>query len=379
MIGFGPEGAPLATALAELTSVTRSAEPAASALAAVRGSGSEYALLFLDRDPDGILELTRQIAQQTPCIPLVVSADRHPDTILRAMRAGARDFAYLEGDGVDVLRAVRELLAKRAPAPAARGKVIAAFSCKGGSGATTLALNLAASLLTPGDGQAHHVLVLDIDAERGDALTYLDLPSRYGFRELLANMHRLDTEMVRAHSLVTHGSGLRVLAHTEEPAEVHWLETEEFTRVLAFLRQHFEFVVIDGLRDFRALSLAALDAADAVLCTMTQDVPSLKNAGRCEKVFSALGYREDKVKLVVNRYRNGGSLTTDAIADALGRRVDGTVSNDFPAVVKAINEGRLLVEKDPGSKVSRDVRALVPLFHESTAPKRRSLFGRWGK
>jgi len=295
------------------------------------------------------------------------------------MRAGARDFAYLDAQDADVARAVREAAVALVPSSApARGKVITVFGCKGGSGATTIALNLAGSLLHADGENSKSVVVLDLDLEMGDVLISLDLSSGYNFHDVLANMHRLDSELLKS-SLAVHKSGLCVLSQTDQLEEAPELTAEDLAKIMGFLKQHFDFVVIDGLRDFRDLALTALDRSDAIVCTMTQDVPALKNANRCLQIFKRLGYPDDKVHLLINRYRAAGQLSNDAVADALSRRVSGTVANDFPAVIKCVNEGKLLRDVDPNSKVTKDIEELVGLFHEAAQAKKRGLFSRWGK
>jgi pilus assembly protein CpaE len=340
----------------------------------------DLALIFLDHDPDAALALTRQLNSHGTCLPVVVSTDKQPDNILSAMRAGARDFAYLDDEDADVARAVRELVAVKSTsvAPAKQGKVIAMFGCKGGSGATTIAINLAGSLMNADSDAPSRVAVIDLDLELGDVLVFLDMSSRYNFNDVLSNMHRLDADLLHS-SLAGHKSGLRVLSQADQLEEASELTPPDFIKLITFLKQHYDFVVIDGLHDFREISLAALDRSDFIVCTMTQDIPALKNANRCLKIFRRLGYSDDKTRLVLNRYRNSGQLTTNAISDALARKIDGVVANDFPAVIKAINEGRLLFEKDPGSKVAKDIAELVKLFHDVTPVKKRGLFARWGK
>jgi pilus assembly protein CpaE len=360
------------------TVVAIEANLALGALSA-RTHDAEIALIFLDHDPAAALELTRLLAAQDECVPVVVSTNKDPDNILSAMRAGARDIAYLDAEGADLARAVRSLTAAK-PASIApkQGKVIALFGCKGGSGATTIAINLAGSLMSANGEEPARVLVLDLNLELGDVLVFLDLNSRYNFHDLLANMHRLDADLLQ-QSLAAHKSGLRVLSQADQLEDAPDLGPPEFITLITFLKQHFDFIVIDGLDDFRELSLAALDRADFIACTMTQDIPALKNANRCLKIFKRLGYADDKTRLILNRYRNSGQLTTNAISDALGRKIDGVVSNDFPSAIKAVNEGRLLLEKDPNSKVAKDIAELVKLFHDVTPVKKRGLFARWGK
>lgn len=342
------------------------------ALDLIRDRHPALAILFMDHERDAVLALARQLV--TEGVPSVmVSRDRDPDTILLAMRSGARDFAYLEGDDHDVRRAVTALPATPVAAQQRQGSVVAVFGCKGGSGATTIATNLAGALLA--DDHQRRVVILDLDAQLGDVLVFLDLASRYSWTDLLRNLPRLDDELVH-RSLTAHASGLRVVAQGAELEDADRLDAAAVTQTIAFLRQHYDYVIVDGLRDFSETSLAALDAADRIALTMTQDVPALKNASRCIGVFRRLGYRADKLKLIINRYHKRDKLDLDTISDALGAAVDATVANDYPVVIRAINEGVLLVDSAPHATVTEDVRALLPALELAPRVAKRRWFGR---
>jgi pilus assembly protein CpaE len=342
------------------------------ALDMIRERPPALAILFMDHEREAVLALARQLV--TEGVPSVmVSRDRDPDTILLAMRSGARDFAYLEGDDNDVRRAVTALPATPVAVQQRQSLVAAVFGCKGGSGATTIATNLGGALLA--DDNQRRVVILDLDAQLGDVLVFLDLASRYSWTDLLRNLPRLDDELVH-RSLTAHASGLRVVAQGAELEDADRLDAAAVTQTIAFLRQHYDYVIVDGLRDFSETSLAALDAADRIALTMTQDVPALKNASRCIGVFRQLGYRADKLKLIVNRYHKRDKLDLDTIGDALGAAVDATVANDYPVVIRAINEGVLLVESAPHAAVTEDVRALLPALDLAPRVAKRRWFGR---
>jgi len=220
------------------------------------------------------------------------------------------------------------------------------------------------------------VVLLDFDLEMGDVLVFLDIESRYSYLELIKNKHRLDPDLLY-RSLTQHGSGLSVISQTDRLDKAEELSAGDMAEVIEFLRQHFDYIVIDGLRDFRDISLVALDRADTILLTMTQDIPALKNADRCLRIFKKLGYSDKKTQLVLNRYRASGQINLDSISDALGKRVNGTVVNDFPTVIKAINKGQLLMESSSGTQVAKDVTALVELVTEGLSYKKRKRFLLW--
>lgn len=352
----------------------------ARAIELVRAKAPNIALLFMDHAPQAVLSISGKIAQLNGCAPVIVSRDRNPENILHAMRAGAKDFAFLEADGVDVRRVLLNLslmpqVATQAPG---RGMVVAVFGCKGGSGSTAIATNLAGALLPDGKARKGQVVLLDLDLQMGDVLVFLDLTSRYTWRDLVQNLHRLDDDLVH-QSLTVHPYGLNVVAQADVLSEADALDPKSVGSAITFLRRHFEYIIIDGLRDFSELSLIALDMADKILLAMTQDIPALKNANRCLAILRQLGYDRNKVKLVVNRFLKRVDLDQDTISDALGVPVDATIANDFPTVIKAINEGALLVDIAPRAEVTRDIRGLVPLIRGEPPPQKGGLLSKLGR
>jgi len=361
--------------IGDLMPVVGTAADTESALSLVRDQAPTIALIYLDADPRAMLALSAQLVQAQSCAPVIVSRDRDPDQILRAMRAGARDFAYVDEEGMDVRRVLLEhsLHVQQTIPTTHLGKLIVLFSCKGGSGCTTIATNLAGALLPEGRPPAGEVALLDLDFQMGDVLAFLDLASRYTWQDVVRNQHRLDEDLLHK-SLTIHPRGLHVVAQSDALEDADDLSPKAVGSAIALLRRHFDFCVVDGVRDFSELSLLALDLADLILLTVTQDVPALKNASRCLKVFRQLGYDQQKVQLVLNRYQRRSELQPDTIGDALNLPVAATVANDFPTVVRAINEGALLIDTAPRAAVTRDILQLTALVRGEQVPRKRGLF-----
>ena len=338
----------------------------------VRGS---IALLFLDRARESVLSIVKELSRIPGSSPIVVSRDRSSQTILTAMRAGARDFAYLDEKDRDIRRAILNLKEFAQANDLPEGKMIAVFAAKGGSGATTIATNLGGTIIA--EAPKARVVIVDLDLQMGDVLVFLDVTSRYGFFDVIRNMHRLDQDLLH-QSLATHSSGLQVLAQAMLD-DSEDLKGEDLVTVLSFLKRHYDYVILDGLRDFSELALLAMDKSEHIALTMTPDVPALKNAYRCLTVFKQLGYAPEKIKVLLNRFQKQG-LDLHSVEDALGRKIDGVVSNDFPTIIGVINRGELLSASAPRARVTRDINSLLPLLSIdiglSTQRQRRGLLRR---
>lgn len=323
-----------------------------AAVSATVRTQAHLVLVDLSTDPERGLRALRELQAELPDSRRVALAtNKDPDLILEAMRSGAREFALLEAT---TLGAVLESLLRQSPIARSAGTLISVFPVKGGIGATTTAVNLGGSLVAMG----HSVLLVDLRPHLGDALVFLDLAQGYSIGDVLRNRQRLDRELLRA-SLARHASGLCVLAQAESFDGEEQPATADIGDLLKFLTQQFDYVICDGLRGFDETSLAALDAARRVLLLLTQDVPSMRNAQRCLKIFERLGYTEEKVQLVVGRYHKRATIDLAAISENLGWPVSAVVSNDYSAVKRAIERGLLLGEVAPRAGITGDIQQLA--------------------
>ena len=159
-----------------------------------------------------------------------------------------------------------------------------------------------------------------------------------------------------------HVTGLKVLSQTERVDDAKDISGQEMEKVLIYLCRHYDFIVIDGIRDFGERAIVALDMSSYVVLNVPQEALAFRNAKRCLKLFRMLGYGDDKVRVVLNRYQPSRHIDKETISTALGRAVDGTVRNNYPSIITSINEGRLLVSEQSSTKVAKDIKRLCPLF-----------------
>jgi pilus assembly protein CpaE len=294
-----------------------------------------------------------QVLTEAGARVVVVGAAKDPDLILGAMRAGAREFV-VASDLAGLAHAV-VTQAQASDAKTGLGNLVTVFPTRGGVGATTTAVNLAGALQRRGD----RVCLLDFDLYLGDVLSFLDLPGTYSITDVIANMRRLDRDLLDT-SVTRHASGLRVLAQSGKVEEAESVRPAEVVALLDFLRRHYQYLVIDGVAGFDELSLAVLDASQQIVMVLTQDVPSVRSTKRCLELFRRLGYDERKIRLVLNRYQRGNKITPQVISEAVGLPVAHTVSNDFASAIESINRGLMLHEVAPRSPLTRDIEALAP-------------------
>jgi pilus assembly protein CpaE len=313
--------------------------------------GATLALVSVETDAEGGFRLAASLARGGARV-VVQGPAKDADLILKALRAGAHE--YVVAGDTEALR--RALGARNGAVPETSGKVTAVFGAKGGLGATTIAVNLAGAVQRHGS----RVCLLDLDPALGAVCSVLDVTPTFTIAEAVANMHRLDRELLD-RSLPHHPSGVAVLAPGDDLEAAERVDARTVADLLAFLRRNYDAVVVDGLRGFDERALAALDAADRVLLLVTQEVPAVRNAQRCLEVFRRLGYPQEKVQVVVNRYHKAASIGLSIVEETLETAVAASVANDFAAVSRAVGKGALIQDEVPRSPLTRDLAALAPL------------------
>ena len=87
------------------------------------------------------------------------------------------------------------------------GKVIAVLAPSGGSGSSTLAVNVATVLAK----QHKSAVLIDLKLETGDLAALLDLKPTYTLADLCQNVARMDRSLFE-RSLARHASGVQLLA-----------------------------------------------------------------------------------------------------------------------------------------------------------------------
>jgi pilus assembly protein CpaE len=309
-----------------------------------------------------------------PGVPiLLVFEKKDPDLMMNALHAGVREFLFEPLVPTDVLVAAKRLIGAGVATvrqDAARVEVF--IPCKGGSGATFLAANLAHVLA---ETMGKRVLLLDFNLQFGDAYLFLmDQMPPVSLVDVCGGIDRLDAAFLES-AATRLDSGLQVLAAPPSPEEGEVVRPEHIETVIGLARSFYDFVIVDASRSFDAVTLKALDLADHVYAVLQLDLPYIRHAKRMKELFAGLGYSSDKVRWVVNRYVGKEDV---ALADAERLLTDAfwTVPNDHRAVVASVNQGIPLTSLKPGSPVAKSLRdwaaRLAPAAPE---PARRGWFG----
>jgi pilus assembly protein CpaE len=360
--------------------------------AVVRAEGQTL-MSFLQNMTSGILLVCSSQAQRTADLEaletmtwsspqlsvILISESDAKDDLVRAMRSGVREVVASPLAQSDLIAALRRVMAHhekmRIPDDGyvGVGKIVAFISCKGGSGSTFLAANTAHLIAETFNRRC---VLVDLDLQYGDASYYMSQDAvKNNISDLTQQIDRLDAQLLSScmHSI---SPRLNLLAAPDEPGVALAITASQLEQVLTLARRTHEFVVLDLDSTIDAVTLKALDMADVVYVAMECNLPVVRNAKKLVKLFRSLGYGDDKLRLLVNKYQSDGLLDVKSIEQAVGIKVHHTIPNQVAAVTEAFNLGKPLVLLDPQNGVLKALREITSTLLHAPLPKARGWMDR---
>jgi pilus assembly protein CpaE len=185
---------------------------------------------------------------------------------------------------------------------------------------------------------------------------------------------RLDASFLAA-STVKIAANYSILAAPEDISRAMGIKPEHIDTILSIAVKQYDFVILDISRTLDTLAIKALDRSYRIFPVLQAGLPGLRNANKLIAVFKSLGYPDDKIELIVNRFEKGGDIGLDDIRRSLGNVNLRTVPDSYKEVNTAINQGNALAELNRSNAVTKNLAefalSLSPRQEES-----RSLLGR---
>ncbi len=320
----------------------------------------DIALVSIDSDPESALDLIAKLGGNTSEVSIfVVSSSNDGNLILRAMRAGAKEFLTQPLKIEDLMGALGRLNERKFGKDDTKERgsgVIAVAGSTGGVGCTSIAVNLACALAA--DDQKT-VCLVDLDLCLGDADVYLDAIPDYTLVDVAQNVSRLDFALLK-RSLTKHASGLYLLPRPVQMEDIPLVTSENLQRVIGLLKATFSHLVLDLSKGYTAIDLMAMTMATHILLVTQMDLPCLRNVVR---LLMSLGEMEDvgeKLKIVVNRVGLGNSqISLKKAQETIGREIYWQLPNDYRTMVEVRNNGVPLVEQATKAAITHSIVSLA--------------------
>jgi pilus assembly protein CpaE len=327
-------------------------------------------VVLVDIDPENVQRAIRAIelihANTNDIVIFAVGAMSNPETIVSAMRAGAREYLERNATAESMVEAFNRFAASRGKArtSSGRARVFTVTNAKGGAGATTVAVNTATAL------QEAHTGVLLVDfASLGHAALHLNARPTFGLTDALQNLHRIDSSLLQG-LMTPCKDGLQLLAGPQTPYLVT-PTAAELAGLFDLLVSHFKYVVVDCSNRIDETARMLCDLANAVLLVAQTDVVSLWSAGRM-RTFLEEGAGRDRVRLIMNRYKKIPGFSDEDVETATNCKVLWKLPNNHQAIAPAIDKGTPVALQE-SVDIGRSFRSLAALLADASPTSEGSL------
>jgi pilus assembly protein CpaE len=331
---------------------------------------ADPALVVVDlgSDPRMGLEFIQSLIDSGNASSVVAAgSDLSQDLLLQAIQVGVMEVLSKPLDEDHARQALNRVLSKAGRAPRmetgkGEGRIMAFFGAKGGVGTTALATNLAVEVrrLT-----GKRTLLLDLDVEQGETALLLGMEPRFTLLDLLRNYQKVVSGLLA--SCIDHHepSGIDLLAAPlrtapVQPEDLELLSGDRMREVLDFLRDHYDYVIIDRPKSFHPAFNCVLEEADERYMVTTPDLQALRNVTRSLPSLShtARQAKGDPIRLVVNRYPPNHVISLEDIRETVGLEAYHHLGADFFPINESIHERTPAVLRE-NSQFAQDVKELA--------------------
>jgi pilus assembly protein CpaE len=343
----------------------------------------EFVALAIDENDEDNLVLMGEIITQAKSRGIqviLIAEDVTPASLHQLLRKGADEFVPYPLPEKELQSAIDRL---HSPEPeqvhpqqnthrltsgsAKEGALIVTHGLSGGTGATTLAVNLAWELASMQAEDTPSVCLLDLDLQYGSVSTYLDLPRRDAVFEMLSDTESMDEEIF-GQALLSFEGKLQVLTAPADMLPLDLVGPEDIERVIEMARSHFDYVVIDMPTTLVSWSETVLQAAHVYFATIELDMRSAQNALRMKRALQSEDLPFNKLRFALNRAPKftdlSGKSRVKRMAESLGISIDLQLPDGGKQVTQGGDHGLPLASSAPKNPLRKEITKLAQSLHE---------------
>ena len=340
---------------------------------------AEPEIIVIDlEDPETALQTLQTIHTALPNVRLLVTSSiTDPQLIIELMRAGVREFLRIPLSQEALIQAFNRYIGDKVRAHqhtqtrSKRGKLYCVMSAKHGSGATTIAVNLA-GIIAARSGQ--RTGVIDLDRPLGDAAAYLNVKPNFTVGDAIAAGPRLDPVLLESYMQAT--NGFQLLPGFREHNADNSLAADKLSHLMEVAQATFDHTIVDLPTNLDEEQVKVITRHSATnLVVLTPELPAIWRTERLLAYLTSL-HAADKVRIVLNRSTRADEIGDEDIERLLKMPLYCKLPNEYGACIKAINSGTLL-ESTNNKYLSKALTALAADLAGLTGieTRGRSLFG----
>ena len=342
----------------------------------------EFVALAIDEADEDEIALLGEIitlAKARGIGVILIAEDVSPAALHQLLRQGADEFVPYPLPENELQSAIDRLRRPEEPPQQAAshvampsktkgdGVLLAVQGIAGGTGATTLAVNLGWELATVDKTEAPSVCLLDLGLQTGSVATYLDLPRRDVVYEMWADTESMDEEVFK-QALVSFEDKMWVLTAPADILPLDMISPEDVQRVLDLARARFDYVIVDMPGSLVLWSETVLNAAQIYFCTLELDMRSAQNALRLKRALKSEDLPVERLRFCLNRAPKftdlNGKSRVKRMSESLEIGIEVQLPDGGRPVMQAGDHGQplaLTVAKNP---LRKEIAKLARSLHE---------------
>lgn len=319
---------------------------------AIKNSQNPIVIMDISEEFAELNEIADNIKLCTSKI-IITSLDYSTNTIIKALRLGAKEFLPKPILKDDLIRVLTMLNSVSTESDSSQSKIISVYSNKGGIGKTTIAVNLAAELARVTKDK---VALIDLNLQLGDISTFLNLNPPFDVNYVMRKLVDKSEDILIKGFEKYKDTSLYILADPSYIEQSESITPAKVTTLFAALKKVFSYIVIDMSSSIDPISLKILDSSDWILFTTIVNIPAIRNAQRCLNLFRSRKYPKDKVKIIINRYMDNDEINLEDIENTLGETIYWKIPNNYFTIMEAINKGETITEINAKSNIGNSFR-----------------------
>ena len=311
--------------------------------------------------PDTVFSFVQDLlAVARGLIVILVNDSITVDLVNKAAQYGIRKVLPIDGIGSDdfseniktVYALEQQRILDNNEGKRVRCKALGFFGGKGGTGKTTLAIGVAASLAKAGK----RVMLLDLDLQFGDVSMALDLDTKNSIVDLVQDRGGITIENINGFA-VEHSSGMSVLCAPKSSEYAEFVTAQHIERIIDIMRPYYEYIIVDLPSAFNDAVITACENCEEIFLVYNNEILSLNNAKVCYTILDQL-HQRDKIRFVLNRVEKS-LIKPEDFTEMFQTDLFAQIPADYSAALTSINKGMPVTVAQPKSVLAKGITELA--------------------
>ena len=205
-----------------------------------------------------------------------------------------------------------------------KAKICTVTSVKGGTGKSTLLLNLAGIY----SNQNKKVLILDFDLFTGCIAALLNVNVKNDIYNLYEDMNN-NTFQTLDDYIIRYNENISLVAAPKDPRLGYKIKDSFFTSLISKVISQYDYILIDTNHCLNEVNLISFDLSTKIIYVINNDMMNLKNMRTMNTILNSMGNKEYLIVLNKSLDGNRNYFSEYDIKNIIKKNVDYIIPSSF--------------------------------------------------